>query len=456
MIDPNDNQGRGKRRGKRRDTCSDVVQRRVGRLGKYEMPFGWTLEPDARVGFEARRPRTWQHLSAYTGDGHTMVVARTGSGKGRCCALPWLLHLQNSAVVLDVKGEAYAVTAAHREKAFGHRIYVLDPFHSVGGTDTLNPFDLVRPDLVDVDADVLAELLTDGKPPSKVDQFWDNMARAMMLGCIAHIATSSTTPDLVQLRDLLQCDDVVHRIAVLLDTKKDLHPLVRREFATFCNHEGDKVRPSVLSTSQQHLRILGTNSVARALGPSTIKLDDIIRGDKFTIYIVIPPENLVSHGAVLRMWIGVLLTAMTRRKHLPKSNTLFLLDEIAQCGKLGALRQAITLMRGYGVQTLTFWQDLAQLQTTYEDWRSLLNNCAALMTFGAANHEMAATMAGIMGVSPHRLMSLPRSNALVHVTGNDTFEVRRLDYLQDKWLADRARRNPRFDRRDDGREQQAM
>ena len=456
MIDPHDNLSRGDGRGKRRSTRFDVVQRRVGFVGKHELPLGYTLDPAATVGFSARRPRTSQQVATYTGDGHTMVVARTGAGKGRCCAIPWLLHLENSAVVLDVKGEAYAVTAAHRAAEFGHRIYVLDPFHSVGGTDTLNPFDLVRPDLVDVDADVLAELLVDGKPPSKVDQFWDNMARAFLLGCIAHIATASTTPDLVQLRDLLQCDDVVFRIAQLLDEKKVTHPLARREFATFANHEGEKVRTSVLSTAQQHLRILGTDSVARAIGKSTIDLDHVISGDRFTIYIVIPPENLVSHGAVLRLWVGVLLTAMTRRKRMPDSSTIFMLDEIAQCGKLGALRQAITLMRGYGVQTITMWQDLAQMQALYEDWRTLLNNCATLMTFGAANYEMATTIGGIIGVAPHRLMGLHRDNALVHVSGREVFEVRRLDYLVDRWLRRRARRNPRFDRRDDGPEPQAV
>lgn len=424
-----------------------LVHRRPGKLGPYEIPLGYLLDPPAAVGFGKRPRRSAASLLAYAGDGHMMTIARTGAGKGRSCAIPWLVHLHNAAVVLDVKGEAYQMTAEYRRDVLGHRIYCIDPFHLVGGKDTLNPFDLVRPDMVDVDTDVLAELLVDGKPPSKVDVFWENVARAFLLGCLAHIATSSDEPNLQMLRDLLQGSDVPYQIACLLDQKKVTSPLAQREFASYLSHEGEKVRTSVLSTAQQHLRILGSESVARSVSKSTVPMDEILNGEKFTIYLVIPPENLVSHGALLRMWIGTLLTVITRRKEMPEHNTLFLLDEIGQCGRLPALKQAITLLRGYGVQTITMWQDLAQLQTNYEDWRTLINNCAVLQTFGAANFESAAAMAGILGVTPHRLMALPTENCLVQVVGHPVVDLRRLDFLKDLWLRGRPRRNPRYDRR---------
>ncbi len=429
-----------------------LVFRRPHKVGKYELPLGYALEPEAPVGFTKKARRTANQVAAYAGDVHGMVFARTGAGKGRSCAIPWLLHLDNAAVVLDVKGEAFLETAEYRRKALGHRIYVLDPFQRVGGTDTMNPFDLLRKDQIEVDAGMLAELLLDGKPPSKVDQFWDNMANSFLIGAIAHIATTADAPGIGQLRDLLQSDDVPHAIAAMLDQKKVPSALAHREFAQFCNHEGEKVRTSVLSTAQQHMRVFGPESVARSMGPSTLTIDEIMRGEKFTVYIVIPPENLASHGALLRLWIGMLLTAITRRPRLPTANTLFLLDEIGQCGRIAALRQAITLMRGYGVNTITLWQDLTQLQTTYEDSRSLLNNCAFVKTFGAANFEMASTMANVLGVTPQRLMSLPPANSLTHIVGHGLVELRRLDYATDAWFKGRAQPNPRRRPEDPGQE----
>ena len=48
-----------------------------------------------------------------------------------------------------------------------------------------------------------------------------------------------------------------------------------------------------------------------------------------------------------------------------ENSTLMLLDEAAQLGTLPQLRQAITLLRGYGVRVWSFWQDLSQLINLY-------------------------------------------------------------------------------------------
>ena len=45
--------------------------------------------------------------------------------------------------------------------------------------------------------------------------------------------------------------------------------------------------------------------------------------------------------------------------------------EAAQLGTLGALRQAVTLLRGYGLQVWSFWQDLSQVRNLYpQDWQT--------------------------------------------------------------------------------------
>lgn len=70
------------------------------------------------------------------------------------------------------------------------------------------------------------------------------------------------------------------------------------------------------------------------------------RGDPMTIYIVVPPHMLVSHGRLLRLWVGSLMTAIMRRRARPPLSTLFILDEAAQLGTFNELRQAVTLLRG--------------------------------------------------------------------------------------------------------------
>ena len=46
-----------------------------------------------------------------------------------------------------------------------------------------------------------------------------------------------------------------------------------------------------------------------------------------------------------------MMAALSRRRHRPERPTLLLIDEAAQLGPLDELRTAVTLMRGYGVNT---------------------------------------------------------------------------------------------------------
>ncbi len=162
----------------------------------------------------------------------------------------------------------------------------------------------------------------------------------------------------------------------------------------------------------------------------------MVRGDPLTIFLILPPEKLHSHRAILRLWLGVLLTAVMRRRYQAPQRTLFILDECAQLGTMPLLRQALTLLRGYGVQAWTFWQDLSQLKQLYpQDWQTIVNNSAVMQVFGMTNHLMAAECAAVLGVRPQELMALPASGQMVHRARRGVTTSRRLDYLRDRRFA---------------------
>src|SRR3546814_12619232 len=88
-----------------------------------------------------------------------------------------------------------------------------------------------------------------------------------------------------------------------------------------------------------------------------------------------PPHMRGSHGRLLRLWVGALVTAIMRRRARPEASTLFVLDEAAQLGTFDELRQAVTLLRVYGLQHWSFWQDASQLQCLYhDDWMTMVYN----------------------------------------------------------------------------------
>jgi type IV secretion system protein VirD4 len=165
-----------------------------------------------------------------------------------------------------------------------------------------------------------------------------------------------------------------------------------------------------------------------------------------TIYLVLPPEKLLSHRALLRLWVVTLMTVVMRRTRLPKQRTLFLLDEAAQLGSLDLLPQAVSLLRGYGLQVWTFWQDLSQLMKLYpSNWEALVNNAAVLQAFGVPGHAARFGWRTILGDIDSQLASeLHPDEMLVAVTGQALARHTRANYLRDRPFVDRFDPNQRF------------
>lgn len=86
---------------------------------------------------------------------HQMTFAPTGSGKGRAVIIPNLITYSGPVIVIDPKGENYLVTARARRE-MGQQVICIDPFNCVGGTDTLNPLDVIHLPNADVESDAQA------------------------------------------------------------------------------------------------------------------------------------------------------------------------------------------------------------------------------------------------------------------------------------------------------------
>lgn len=394
--------------------------------------LGWT---------EDTRTNTLRPIWDTAREGHLITVAPTGAGKGVSCAIPALLTWQGPAIVIDPRGENYAVTAEHR-RAMGHIVYRLDPFR-VADTrmgDSLNPMDLIDPNADDFEdnAAVVAQLcrqnMTDQKSP-----YWDERGSALITRIICGLFQylPSRRPTLRDVQNVLQSAPVHDRLKKALSTPLIhlAHPEPTPSFSlnnviTSAEFASDRTLACIVSSANSHMGFLRSPAVHSSLTDSTILLDDITGGAMHTIYLIIPPDKLVTHSALLRLWIGVMLAAIARRRRAPEQPTLFLIDEAAQLGEMDELRASLTLMRAYGVRVWTFWQCISQLQNVYKsDWSSIINNSAVQMFFGAkAPHSQKVLKDFIGDAMPEGGVS--RDNQLLY-NGDDFALVRRANYLTD-------------------------
>ena len=301
--------------------------------------------------------------------------------------------------VVDPKGENVAVTARRREE-LGQKVVVLDPMGIADReTDRLNPFELLDPNSASLSDDVamLMNLLVPERADPK-DRFWISRAQQLLIGLTMHLLVDHREErhNLSALRDLVNQDhESLQAIAKsMMDSQ---HPEVRSIASTLLI-PAPETFGGILSFAQDAVGFVRGELVQEATSSSTFSYDDVTRGDPLSIYLVIPSDKLESHGALLKVWIGSLIAAITRRQAPPPKPTLFILDEAAQLGPLPQFRQAITLLRGYGLQTWSFWQDVSQLVNLYpSDWQTMVNNCKVLQAFGANNMNAAGSVASLTG-----------------------------------------------------------
>ncbi len=434
---------------------------------------GWSMEfehPRRAIGFDFGDPEK-SPKSGYVDpiqlsrEGHLMTLAPTGAGKGVGCIIPALLQHDGPVIVIDPKGENAAVTA-RRRREMGHEVVVLDP---MGITDfpsaSLNPLDMVDIESATAVDDVssIVESLWSSSVTDSRDRYWVNRAKSLVTALILHtlIKEAPARQTLSTVRTLvLEAGNLNGRQgdfgtargnqdsgpSLLDQLKESPHPEVRLIARSILTPAAETFG-SIASFAQELLDFLKGPILQQATGCSSFSLDAITRGDPLSIYLVLPPHMLESHGRLLRLWVTTLISAITRRQRQPEKPTLFILDEAAQLGTLPQLRQAITLLRGYGLQTWSFWQDKSQLEMLYpNDWKSMINNCRVLQCFGVLNMNAARDVAALTGFSnPEAVLDLKQDEMVLQLAGDEAVVARLPNYLVDPPFAGQFDANPYYD-----------
>lgn len=410
--------------------------------------------------------------------GHVLTCAPTRAGKGIGAVIPNLLEYPGSALVLDIKGENYAVTARQRRE-LGHAVYVVDPFGVTGAKshacNWLDRLDVSSPECVGESA-ALAECLVipSGKGESA---HFDDTARGLLQGLMLHVAS---LPDrgrrhLGEVRRLLTADEADF-LGTMADMAADPDAAygVPARAANSLMSTGDRERGSILSTARRSTAFLDDPRIVEALSRSDFDFRQLKR-ELVTVYIVIPPAKLSQNNRFMRGFIGSALAALTATQAKPRHKVVFFLDEFAQLGRMAAIEDAVSLVSGYGVAFWIFVQDLSQLEGVYPKWRTFLAN-AAKQFFGTADLQTAKYISESLGkatvefetagtskrilepmggsvsgsqhytgrdlLSPDEVMRLGPKKPIVFISGEPPFMLDRMNYLEDNEYEGKFDANP--------------
>lgn len=324
-----------------------------------------------------------RQVIGYPGDRHLLTIGPTRSGKSRRLLIPNLLYeTGRSMLVVDIKGELAAFTAAHRA-AKGGKVLALDPFGILASKNVkvpvvgFNPMQTLNPDdenFVD-DAMMLAEAMVQVTTEMKEPHFAES-AQDVVAGLIMWCKQAFKEKASLRLVRKMICQPKDNFKVMYATAKRaGANEAVFAKLARFENPAADnRELDGVLSTAQTQTRFLDSPGIARSLENGMVDFG-AMKATNTTVYLVLPPSKLMTHAKWLRLVISSAMTAMqVTVKANDRPDVLFLLDEFAQLGRLQAVETAVSLNAGYGVKVWAAVQHLGQLKDLYNDnWETFLS-----------------------------------------------------------------------------------
>jgi type IV secretion system protein VirD4 len=386
--------------GRVTDAGKPPLSKAIGGLFDPRLPSKEVCEEFLEAMQLRRKPTTNPALVRLPMAVNSMVVAPVGVGKGVSCVVPYLLSSQESAAVVDFKGENARLTAEHRRRAFGHRIGMLDPYKIVTQTpDTLNPLDFIKkdsPTAIDECHDLAEAMVT--RTGQEHDRHWCDSAEAWLSALIALVVQYGEPGDrsLQTVRTLLSSPDKLE-MAIKLMCASDAWDGMLARMGNQLTHYKEKELGSTMTTTNRFLRFLDTLAVAQSTKTSSFDPEDLRKGN-MTVYLILPPEHMRAQSPLLRMWIASLLRAVVRGGLQEENKVHFVLDEAASLGHMEALDDAVDKYRGYGVRLQFYYQSLGQLKSCWptDQGQTLLSNVSQVF-FGVNDLPTAEYVSNRLG-----------------------------------------------------------
>jgi type IV secretion system protein VirD4 len=369
----------------------------------------------------------------HNGPEHILCFAPTRSGKGVGLILPTLLAWEHSSVVLDIKGENYALTGGYL-KSQGHTVLRFEPSDPSGTSASFNPLEEIRLESERAIADVqqIANMVLDPEGKGLTD-YWNKAAFGFFGGVLLHclITTRQRHGRPASLYDVsLMLEDPdrdggptalfeeiidTDHAAMLADLYPDVSLDQGRAAHIFCASaasgmlaKADKEMAGVVSTATSNLALYRDPVVARNISACGFRINDLMNhATPVNLYLVVPPSDIARLRPLLRIFMTQLLGRLTEKMEFAggastagyRHRLLLMLDEFTSLGRLPIIEHAIAYMAGYGVKGYFIVQDTKQLSAAYGQDNALMANCHVRIAYAPNLPETAEYLSKLTGTT---------------------------------------------------------
>ncbi|MER9674993.1 conjugal transfer protein TraG [Mesorhizobium sp. M0208] len=413
----------------------------------------------------------------HDGPEHVLCFAPTRSGKGVGLVVPSLLTWPGSAIVHDIKGENWQLTAGFRARH--GRVLLFDPTNTK--SSAYNPLLEVRRGEWEVrDVQNVADVLVDPEGSLEKRNHWEKTSHSLLVGAILHVLYAEPDKTLAGVAGFLSDPKrpIETTLAAMMTTPHlgaaGPHPVVASTARELLN-KSDNERSGVLSTAMSFLGLYRDPVVAEVTSRCDWRIADIVAEPRpATLYLVVPPSDISRTKPLIRLVLNQIGRRLTEDLHAKdrRHRVLMMLDEFPALGRLDFFESALAFMAGYGLKAFLIAQSLNQIEKANGANNSILDNCHVRVSFATNDERTAKRVSDALGtatemkamknyaghrlspwlghlmvsrsetarplLTPGEVMQLPPSDEIVMVAGTPPIRAKKARYYEDDRFKDRV------------------
>jgi type IV secretion system protein VirD4 len=412
----------------------------------------------------------------HEGAEHVLCFAPTRSGKGIGLVVPTLLTWPGSAVIHDIKGENWELTAGLRARI--GQVIRFDPTDI--GACAYNPLLEVRKGEWEVrDAQNIADILVDPEGSLERRSHWEKTSHSLLVGAILHVLYAEPDKSLAGVANLLSAPGRPFEatLKAMITTPHlgaaGVHPVIASSARELLNKSENELS-GVLSTAMSFLGLYRDPIVAEVTSRCDWRISNLVDLDAPTsLYLVVPPSDISRTKPLIRLILNQIGRRLTEDlKQVKKHKLLLMLDEFPALGRMDFFESALAFMAGYGLRSFLISQSLNQIERAYGANNAILDNCHVRVAFSTNDERTARRVSDALGTATeHRamknyagprlspwlghlmvsrsetarplltageIMQLPPTDEIVMVSGVSPIRAKKVRYFEDPQLKSRV------------------